>query len=289
MTNALGISGGGFYLAAMAHAAKLAQDTLDFNKIIGSSAGAVIACASAVLGAEKMLELAKTIDLTKAYKFTPFKPDGKPKLRAIVRFAFGKSLADHDGRELLKSIITKEAFEAYRSDPAKPDVFVLTVNIETGERHVWNWRQLPHNKAIDVLEGSTRMQGIDEPIEIDGFLHWDGGQLDHSPAHLLIDEKTTKLVSIYSRPKNWNPPDKLLKNTSAITRLFRMIEIDNIEKSRNDEAREREKCKLYGVKRIGIYTERHLAHSFDTNKENQLKAINSAIRSAKTNLKWLNR
>lgn len=287
--NVLGISGGGFYLRAQAHAAKMAQDKFRFHKMIGSSAGAIIVAASAVLGGEIMLNIAKKIDLRKAYKFIPFKPNGKPKIRAIMRFACGKPLADQDGRKLIASIITQDKFRAYRADTNAPRVYILTVNIETGERKIWDWKTLTYQKAIDVLEASARMQGISAPLELDGQLHWDGGQFDHSPAHLLVGEKTSTLVSIYSRPYQWNPKDKILKGKSSITQLFRMIELDNIEKSRNDEAREVEKCNLYGVNRFAIYTERHLAHSFDMDEENQLRAINSAIKSAKQSLSWHNR
>lgn len=276
-----GYSGGAFYLEAMANGAYIAHQHLPPNLYIGSSSGALLAVVAAIKGAEEMLELARSIDPKKAFNYIPFKKNGKFKKLSYLRLICGKSPAAQDARPILRKIIPKQTYLNYLSSN-RPPAFVLVGELEIGERMLFNIKEDCSNYShfIDTWEASTRMQGMTEPIEIDGLLAWDGGQFDHNPAHLLIEDGISDVVCVWSRPKNWRAKYQSLKNAHYIMKLLRMIELDNIEKSNNDEERIDGLCEDIGIKPIHIYTERTLINPYDTDRDRLNLAIQSTIKSA---------
>ena len=277
-----GYSGGAFYLEAMANGAYIAHQHKPPSLYIGSSSGALIAVVSAIRGCEDMLKIAQNIKPSSAFKVLPFNKKGKITLRAIGRLICGKSPALQDARPILRKIITPKHYSSYLTSTLPP-CYVLTADIEKGSRGLWNIKEDPksYEEFVDIWEASSRMQGMTEPLNIRGSLHWDGGQFDHNPTHLLLQKYNIKeVVSLWSRPSIWTPKLKALKKEGYISKLVRMIELDNIEKSRNDEEREVDLCEDLGIKRYPIYTQRTLINHYDTDRGRLDMAIMSTIKSA---------
>jgi predicted acylesterase/phospholipase RssA len=284
MKNVLSVSTGGFYLYAMAYGTAYAMQRVQFDKMIGASAGAVIVAVSAIHGGQEMLKKSQFIDLRKAYSFIPFYAGGKIKPRAGWRFAIGKSLAIQDGRELIRSVITERDFKRYKQNDKAPRAYVLSVCMESRSRFVWDLKQLDYPTAIDAIEASTRMQGIAKGLRMvvggKETYQVDGGQLEHVPSMHLLNADVDNLVSIYSWPENWQLPPTKIGKRDGIKEHFEMIKMDNHEKAHNDMFREEVLCKEFDIKRYQIYTQRSLLHSFDVDYQRQKIAQKSNYNSA---------
>lgn len=286
--NILGISTGGFHLYAQAYAAAYAMKRLSFDKIIGGSAGAWIAIACAVHGPDKVVDIIKKVDLKDAYKFIPFTEDGKIKLRAVARFALGKSLAVQDDCHMFDRIISEKDFNRWKGQKNAPDAYAVTIELNKNKTFLWDLKKCTHKQASFAVRMSGRMQGIAKGEysrwkDTEGY-HVDAGARDHVQTHLLIDDHTENLVSIYSWPENWQlPSTQIHPHKGAIQELFRVIGVANWETAQGDMDKEKYLCDLHGVKRYQIFMER-LKHSFDSNKQRQQKTINSALISAQNAL-----
>lgn len=285
--NTLGISTGGFHLYAQAYAAAYAMRRIKFDRIIGGSSGAAIALVAAVHGPERVVEIIEKVDLRRAYSYIPFNNNGKIKPWSIVRFLTGRSLAVQDNRGILSDLVSDEDFEAYQANSDAPTAYVVTVEMNTGKRMLWNLKTCTYEEGMFAAWCSTLMQGISKglyapahfPKLYHGY-HVDAGQLDHVQTPLILNSKTENLVSIYSRPRIWKlPKQQMHPRSGGWKEHFRMIAIDNREKFDNDIEKESRLCEKYNIKRYQIFMDR-LKHSFDTNEERQKKTINSALKSA---------
>lgn len=278
-----GISGGAFYLRGQAMAVYLANKTKPAEVFIGTSAGAIIAFVSAVLGVEKMWQFAAAINPKQALKSVPFTESGELKTAALFRFALGYAPVKQSIIPILNTLITDEQFAMWAQNKQRIEAFCTTCNIETGKRHVWQLSKMDKQQAILTVEASARMQGLCEPVLLsDGCLHWDGGQKDHNPAFLLPQfAAVSELVAIWSRPQFWGPETQNFNNAGSFKKLMRMIEIDNVEKSLNDEQALVQTCKDKDIKLHQVYIDRVLRHHYDYSEESQRKAVQSALQGVK--------
>ena len=279
----VGISGGAFYLRAQAAALHTAFAVYDKNPsyYIGTSAGAIISAVAAVLGVPGMWRYAAKINPSQAINGNPFNKNGELNLVAKMRILSGRAPVKQSVIPILNTLISRADWDKWRVNRLSPLCFVTTCNIETGDRHVWDLKQYDREKGFLIIEASARMQGLTEPVVIDGQLHWDGGQLDHNPAYLLADMPIyfSEFIGIWSRPEEWNAEDINMDNSGYLKRLFRMIELDNIEKSLNDESKLIDICSDKGIDLKNIYIPRVLANYYDSSEPGQQKAVNAAIHS----------
>lgn len=276
----IGISGGAFYLRAQARAVyELLKDKNGPKIYIGTSAGAVISAVAAVCGVAKMWEYAQNINPADAIKNAPYTKSGKMKMMAKLRVLFGCAPVKQTVIPILKSLITKREWDVWRCNRYKSHAVITTCNVETGVKHVWDLSHHDRDTAFMLIEASARMQGMTEPVNIFGQLHWDGGQFDHNPTYLLNDLKFKydHIYSVWSRPDDWNAEDVNLKDANYLQLLTRMIELDNIEKSINDEIILRAKCQTANIPLTQVYIPRVLSHVYDSSEEGQNKAVQAAI------------
>jgi len=279
----VGISGGAFYLRAQAAALYTAFSVYGKQPqyYIGTSAGAIISAVAAVLGVPKMWQFAASINPMQAINGNPFNRNGGLTLSAKMRILSGRAPVKQSVIPILNTLISRADWDKWRADRLSPLCFVTTCNIETGGRRLWDLKKCDREKGFLVIEASARMQGLTDPVLIDGSLHWDGGQLDHNPAFLLADLPIpfSEFIAIWARPKDWSASDMDLKKAGYLERLFRMIEIDNIEKSLNDESELVSICEKKGINLKQIYIPRVLANYYDSSEPGQQKAVNAAIHS----------
>lgn len=277
----VGISGGAFYLRAQAAALYTVFSVYGKQPqyYIGTSAGAIISAVTAVLGVQKMWQFAASINPTQAINGNPFNKNGGLTLSAKMRILRGWAPVKQSIIPILNTLISQKEWDTWRANRLSPLCFVTTCNIDTGERHTWDLKRYEREKAFLIIEASARMQGLTEPVLIDGHLHWDGGQIDHNPAHVLADLPIpfSEFISIWARPKEWNAEDMPMVDSGLVQRLFRMIDIDNIEKSINDEYKLKSICRDKNIPLKNIYIPRVLANYYDASPEGQRRAVNAAI------------
>ena len=276
-----GISGGAFYLRAQAMAVYLANKIKPADVFVGTSAGAIIGFTAAVLGVEKMWEFAAAINPKQALKSIPFTDKGELKTAALLRAVFGYAPVRQSVIPILNTIISDQQFEMWIKNKDRVNCFVTTCDLETGSRHVWDLSKVDKQKAILIVEASARMQGMCEPVLIDNLHHWDGGQLDHNPAFLLPQFGIDEVVAIWSRPDNWKVEKEDFAEAGYFKKLMRMIEIDNCEKSLNDQQALETACKESGAKLYQVFINRVLKHYYDYSEESQRKAVQAAIDAVK--------
>lgn len=279
----LAVSTGGAHIYAQTHAAAFAMRRMRFDQIIGGSAGAWIAIVAAVHGVDRMIEIINGFDLKSAYRFIPFKPDGSIKLRAIARFAMGKSLAIQDDLHLFDKIIPKCSFDRYKLQKDAPRAYAVTVELNQNKTHLWDLKDLSYEQARYAVICSGRMQGIAKGLyntfEGRAGYHVDAGARDHVQSHHLLGDQVDTLTSIYSWPENWQIPSvRIDPKKGSIAELFRVIGVANYETAQNDMEKERQMCEDHQITRYQIFMDR-LRHSFDIDPYYQQKTIKSALSS----------
>ena len=280
------ISGGAFYLKALAKSVFLVNKRMPINVFTGTSSGAIVAAISAILGVNKMWQIAKDIDMSLAVK-SPFKEDGESiRIGAVLRNVFGKALVIQDIKPILSKIINEADFIEYKNNPKSPACYVLTANVDTGKRAFWNIKKLKTTcDLFDVLQASAHMQGMCEGVLLNGQLHWDGGQFDHQCGHLMLDHKVfcnltgekpipiERVAAIYARPADWTAEQKNFASKHQILKQFRMVELDNIEKSLNDEYKINQLCLGLNIVPNNVFIPRILEGFYDNNPQHQLNLL----------------
>lgn len=275
----IGISGGAFYIRAQAKAIHtLFKQGISWDVFCGSSAGAIISFVSAVHGIDKMWQIAQQINPADAIKNSPYNDKGEIRdWVAIKAGMFGEMPVKQSVAPIISAIVSKRDFDFWRKTSGTADCFVLTADIENGCRKLWNLKFYSYELAIKIIDASCAMQGMVKPIELGCFLNWDGGQFDHNPIHQLFDTeagvKIKHACAIWSRPDNWVVPFKDMKGAKAMALLMRMIEIDNVEKSNNDQSMFEARCKERGIVPLQVFIERVLKHPYDSSTEGQAAAV----------------
>lgn len=274
----ISISGGAFYLKGLANAAAKAilEHEQEPRVLCGSSSGALVAAFTAVLGAKKMRDIALSFDLKSAHRYKPFNEEGNITFLAGLNVAFNSFPVKQDLVPILSKLITKDDFSKYLRDEDKTKCFILVGDVTNGVPKLYDISLLEYDAFLRVLDASCAMQGLCKPRLLDDVLTWDGGQFSHQAANDYLEKLMPNIedvICIWSRPKDWKP--KPLDNTKIgfWGGLFRMIEIDNIVKSLDDEFRIDEWCEERNFKPVHIYLPRVLKHFYDDNKDRQALLI----------------
>lgn len=290
MTSVLGISGGAFYIRAQARAAMtLHEQGQRFDCYTGSSSGSIISFVAAVHGIPKMWAAAQNINPADAIKNSPYNDKGEIRDWVSIKAGlFGEMPVKQSVAPIISAIVSKRDFDLWRKTAGTADCFVLTADIENGCRKLWNLKFYSYELVLKIIEASCAMQGMVKPIEVGCFLNWDGGQFDHNPIHQLFEIEAGANIkhacAIWSRPNNWAVPFKDMKEAKAMALLMRMIEIDNVEKSNNDQSIFEAKCKERGIKPLQVFIERVLKHPYDSSTEGQAAAVKEGDLAAMTAL-----
>jgi hypothetical protein len=273
----VGISGGAFYLRAQAAALYTAKQC-GFNPThyIGTSSGAIISAVAAVLGIEKMWDFARKINPKQVILNNPLSKDGKYKIKTLFRIVAGCHPIKQSIIPILNTIISSADWDKWRYN-SRVSCMVTTYNITEKRVCLWDLRKLDRDRAFIVLEASARLQGLCAPVDIDGAKHWDGGQLDHNPAHRVMIKGFcfNDALMIWSRPENWEPQTP--KNSNFFSMLDFMIDADNCEKSYNDQLKIEDLAQDLDIKLKQVFIPRTLLHRYDNNEERLNKTVMAAV------------
>lgn len=278
------ISGGTFYLRALAEASAIVQRAYKPDCFIGISSGLLVAIVSAVHGVDKMLEHAHSVDLLKAVPVRPFNTKGKPTLRAMFRFATNRNIVVQDTKPIISKIITKEDFCSYIYDEKAANVYTTLYNINSKKIESFNLKNcVSYNQFLRIIDAGCAAQGLVKPVQIGNNWYSEGGAKDHNAGHRFLQDLHPDLyISLYSRPADWQRKEGQVKG--AIPQLFDMIACDNQEKSINDEQREQHLCEQLNIQAIWGYCDRTLSHPYSTDEKEIQAAIKSAKQSINNNL-----
>lgn len=262
------ISGGGTNFSSLAGMA-LETKRLGYHPkyIIGVSAGAILSVPLALHLHGQIQQYATNVTPRDIFKISPVNKKGNISARALLRAASGcPSFGVQDVRPLLSSVVTPDLFKLYqKGDFAK--CFILAVNFQTGQRKVFNAKEISYQEYLNAVEASSRIPVMTQPFFMDGVPYYDGGIRDHNAGHLLADlmPDLTHLISFYSRPKDYVVhKDKTTKNIMAV--IARTIELLNIEITKNDEYKEQIYCKEKSIKLDQIFSRKRV-HYYNTDKK----------------------
>lgn len=275
-----GISGGAFYIRALANAVFLSDSVFGYktDAYIGTSSGAILSFVSSVLGVKKMWEAAKSINPLQAISGSPFDADGNVTAWAKVRAVFGGFPVKQSVTPILQKIVTKGDFEAWKRRSGAAKCFITTANLDKGERCTINLAECSYLDALLWIEASCAMQKIVKPVLCpDGNYHWDGGQYDHNPAHCIFEKlEVSQVLSINSRPEHWKPKQRNMQGVGLFGCIGRDEELGSIEKANNDRLQLLDNCRNAGIKPIEVFMERVLKHPYDASDEGQAMAVKAA-------------
>lgn len=227
-------------------------------------------------GVDKMWQIAQQINPADAIKNSPYNDKGEIRdWVAIKAGVFGEMPVKQSVAPIISAIVSKRDFEMWKTTAGTNDCFVATADIENAVPKIWDLKKYSYEVAISIIDASCAMQGMVAPVEIGCFLNWDGGQFDHNPLHRVLERATDveQVTVIWARPNNWKPKFKRMKGVKAMGLLMRMIEIDNIEKSNNDQQRIESLCEKNGIVPLQVFIERVLKHPYDSSKEGQAAAV----------------
>lgn len=280
-------SGGAFFIKGLAEAVYTSCKIHGFPQAVaGNSSGALVAAVGAVKGFSFMYDAALSIDLQTAHKHKAFTNEGKLSIWSILRVVFGFSPVNQDIRPILKKLISYTDFLAYQDDANKVKCFVLTADIDDAVPTLWEIHNLEsYELFLDILEASCRMQGMCEPILLPDHTgakcaHWDGGQFDHIPTGIFTRVKPSEVVAFYTRSEHYELESKQMMQKGAFARLMRMIEIDNQEKSKNDQYKIKDICEDRDIRLYEVFIERVLEHFYDNDKDRQFEQIQAGREAA---------
>lgn len=268
----IGFSGGG--LKGIGHlgvAEVLTYSDIKPNVLSGISVGSIMA----ILYALVSVKLLSWVDITRFWLnvqakdvFNVHPKSWKSLLRAIT---FKSSLGKQANlKPLLKRFITKDIFDAYKSNPNSPDVYVGYVNYNTKQLEIRNIKNYNYLRAINFILASSHVPVATEAIKIFDSYAYDGGLIDHSISAkvLKIHDGITTNINIWSRPSkdqvvenpNWKP-----KNWFNVAN--RTLEIGMLNISWDDEEHIKDICKLQGIDNHNIYLPSILRNMYDFDKD----------------------
>jgi len=273
-------SGGGAHILFLGVASALSALKLGirYDAFSGVSSGLYVSIIHAVLGPEKLLEIAKQIDPSKAYKKIQVSKKGRIKIGGWFNAISKGYLMQQDARPIMREIISPKQWKDYRTNVYSPPVYCGAVNATTGKHESFNLKHYDLETALLLAEASARIPGNTQPVKIGGCYYWDGGNKEHNPSSILFEkhDNIKHLVSIWSRPKDWKLKLWQPKKPNLFNTLNRVLEVYNHETSLNDEYKELKTCLERGTKRTGIYNKHRLNNVYQYGNKEKLKLIQSA-------------
>lgn len=293
--NALCISGGATKIVGQFGVAEQIFQKLRPAYIAGTSAGAILTlvlptidwsmdcdCKSSSVRM-KLLNL-KSKDF---WQVNPINSHGGFSAGALIRAVAGySSFGDMSKlKEFLSKFITEETFiNKIVKNKAYKGLFVGSVCYNTGHRAYINLKDCSYDEALNWVVASSSIPVYTEPYKYNDYFYYDGGVRDHTPGPWLLEERgkeINKLVSIFSRPKDYNVINQHWEPSNVYKVLERTLEIMQIEISKSDEREEIFLSKQLGVELDQLFIPTVLEGLFDTNKERLVKLYKEGVKIGK--------
>lgn len=166
----------------------LMENNINFDEIVGVSAGAVFGCNY------KSKQIGRTIRYNKKYIRHP----EYCSLRSLIK------TGDMFGRDFCYRKIPFELdpFDnlTFMSDPTK--FYVVVTDINTGKA-VYKQVDSTEGEGLEYMRASASMPLVSKPVEIEGEEYLDGGITDSVPLEFAIKNGAGKSLVILTQPKGY--------------------------------------------------------------------------------------
>lgn len=267
------ISGGGTKIVGQYATASLIYPHFKPDILAGTSAGAIIAlllpCVNSELANQKFLKL-KPKDF---WKVNPVTKNSNISVMGIIRaITSEESLGDMSNlNSYLKSVVCYDSFYSNIVENKNiKHVYVSTVCFNTGHRAHIDLKECGYAEAIEWVVASASIPVFAQSHEYNNYYYYDGGVRNHIPSRFVLEEfgsKLTDIVSIYSRPEDYNIIDQDWKPTDALTVLERTLDIMNMELSKRDQEDEFKTSEQLNINLSQLFLPKVLESTYDTNSE----------------------
>lgn len=241
--DSLFISGGATRFVGLGSAAiRLYQ--LGYNpKVLGGiSAGSIILLPLVMGLHEEIIKYGSTATHKNIFDISPTNKKGNISWNGVFRSIFGHySFGIQNIKPLLQKVITKEVFAKYQQGDY-PDLYIMAVNANTGERKLWNLKNDCYTVEdyYQFVMASSRIPIMTQAEWVNDQPYFDGGLRNHIPTTKVLSERNDigKIISIYARPQDFKEIDKTWED-NIIRMIMRSIRIMSIEISKKDEREEK--------------------------------------------------
>ena len=276
--NALCISGGATKIVGEFGVAEQIFSKFRPEYIAGVSAGAILALALPTIDWEKECnckssKLKNTLLKMKSkdlWTVNPTNSKGGLSIKAVIRAISGYSSFGDMSKtgNFIKSVITEKLFydNIVNSNNYK-GIFVGSICYNTGHRAYIDLKKCKYEEAISWVLASSSIPVYTEPYKYNDYYYFDGGVRNHSPGPWMLEnhgKEITNMVSIFSRPQDFNVIDQKWEPSNVYKVLERTIEIMQIELSKSDEQKEVFLSKEFGVNLEQLFLPKVLKGLYDT-------------------------
>ncbi len=286
----LGVSGGGFAIPGLAGATlELLESGIKPDIISGVSSGAIISFV--VAGSSNPIKAIKEniigFKTTDVFSRPPFTKKGGISISAIFSAIFNNYLSKQDRlKDLLKSIVSIEEWEQYRTREGSMDCFSMSVDFVTGSRNFVNLKNYNYEDALELVLASSSIPVFVKPVYMDGKVLVDGGVRNHILTEWIMDNyKLEKSYSIFSRAKDFKKIVKKEKLKSIVQMLFRTIDIFENEISKSDEQLADLKADKLGIEHYNFYIKNILDNVYEDDLDKQKELFEYGKQQVKSYLK----
>ncbi len=288
----LGISGGGTKICGLFGAAEVIMKEKNFmpDVISGISAGAILSLPLALGKWDVVKKLVLKFTLDDFFSSSPITSRGGISPRGALRALFGKPYLGRQDNLIkkLKSIVSKEEFENYKTNASLPACIIGAVDFKSGSRKYINLKTVTYEEFPVLVNASSSLpvftNGIEMQLGGKPVYLYDGGVRDHIATFWILGDedsefkdKIKETVSIYSRPEKFVTLPDDFDDKSILTILQRYIDITNMEVSKNDEYQEDKFCRDNNIIQHKCFLPRVMDSVYDTNPEH-IKAMYEAGR-----------
>ncbi len=180
----------------------------------------------------------------------------------------------HNLANSIRSLVSNEEYEKFRSEKNRPEIYVGTVNIDTGDMRYIPLFDYKLDEALQWITASSSIPVMAEPVY---GKYLDGGLRHHIGSKFLLGKygmDVDECHSIYSRPKDLsgvlNPDNFIFSKTLSI--MMHQI-------SKSDESVEKLMAKDLNVDLHQYFIPKAMDGFYDLNSENlnKLETLAKAV------------
>ena len=261
--------------------------------IAGNSAGAILSFLLPTINWEngddiKIKDALLNLQPKNIWKINPSNSKGGMSFLALIRGAFGyPSLGNMSKmKDFLASYVSINDF--YTKIATNDDIkhlFVGSICYNTGHRAYIDIKNCTYMQALDWVLASASIPVYTPPFKYNEYYYYDGGVRDHNPGPWVLEnygKDITNLISVYSRPADYNMIDQKWSPKNAYKVLERTIEILQVEISKSDEIEERLLAKESNVNLSQLFLPNVLDSLYDMKKENLLELYKQGVKIGKS-------
>jgi predicted acylesterase/phospholipase RssA len=268
----INISGGGTKIGGLWGALEyiVYEKGIKPNVLTGISSGSILSYLIANnVNNDDISSIVKNYNLNTFFSESPVNKKGNVRLIQLIKLlVFKRNYLGkmNNLRKLLQNIVTEEMH--YNM---KIDVFVGSVNINTGVREIVNLRLETYENAINHIIASASIPFYTKPVKlynINDNYFVDGGVRDHILSSWYCEHYVNMddtVISIYSRPEDFNVMNDKVLTDKRFGVLMNSIEIMSLEISKKNEMIEKLLAKTKNFKHYMVFIPSVMKSVYDIN------------------------